>query len=126
LSRAKWIVKITMYDLVFKHISGVALVRVNEKSISFSTMDKGQFSLQPIENIKLDVDGILREFPDLKEKTAMEIRKEAIQRFKDHINKMETEMEIVQYVVKDLSKHGYEFVNARRPGFRGTNKLSEV
>lgn len=107
-----------MYDLIFKHISGVALVRINGKAISFSTMDRGFFSLQPIENVKLDIDGIVREFPDLKDRSAKEIRIEAIKRFKDHIEKIESEMEVVQYVIHDLSKHGYVLVNAKRPGFR--------
>jgi hypothetical protein len=107
-----------MYDLIFKHISGVALVKVDGKKIYFSTMDRGLFSLQPIDNLKLDIDGILREFPDLKDKTAKEIRQEAIKRFKGHIEKMESEMEVIQYIVQDLGKHGYVLVNAKRPGFR--------
>jgi len=107
-----------MYDLIFRHPSGIALVRVSGKNVTFSTMNCGAFSLQPIDNIRLDIEGILKEFPDLKDKSAMEIRTEAIKRFKGYIEKMETEMEVVQYVVKDLSKHGYTLVNAKRPGFR--------
>jgi hypothetical protein len=107
-----------MYNLLFKHISGVALVRIDGKDVRFSTMTNGTFSLQPIESIKLDIEGILKEFPDLKDKQSHEIRKKAIDRFKKYIEKMETEMEVVQYVIKDLSKHGYSLVNANRPGFR--------
>lgn len=115
-----------MYDLIFKHISGVALVRIDGKRIWFSTMNGSNFSLQPIENLKLDIDGILREFPDLKDKTAKEIRVEAIKRFKGHVDKMESEMEIVQYVAHDLSKHGYVLVNAKRPGFRNDPNFQGV
>lgn len=107
-----------MYDLIFKHPTGVALVRVQGKMLYFSMMEKGTFSLQPLEKIKLDVDGIIREFPDLKDRSTNEIRSEAIKRFYSHVEKMETELEIVRYVVKDLSKHGYTFVDAKRPGFR--------
>ena len=69
-----------------------------------------------IEGIRLSKNGVLKEFPDLENNE--DWRKEAINRLKEHMNKMETEREKIDYVKKELEKFGYTALFFQRAGFR--------
>jgi hypothetical protein len=112
-----------MYELLFKHPAGIALVRVDGKNLMFSSMKGSYFSLEPFSNIRIDVSGAIKEFPDLANLPAEEIRTKARERFLECINKMNTEKEVAQYVIKDLANHGYVLIKVQRPGFREASKI---
>ena len=109
-----------MIDVIFQQQQELVAVRIMGKNLLFLPQVRGQFpKYAPISGLKLDIGGILKEFPDLKDKEPAEIRRIAIQRFKDKIKTMETEQEIKEYVIKDLvGKHGFKFVGTQRKGFR--------
>lgn len=68
------------------------------------------------EGIRLDKTGVTREFPDLKDSD--EWRQEAIKRLKNHIKKMRTETEAMNYVKDELTKQGYTALFWHKAGHR--------
>lgn len=110
-----------MYDILFYFGQEIVIVRVNGKRIYFSyTGQEGTFS--PMEKLKLNRDGVLKEYPDLINDEEWE--KEAVKRFEKHLHTMPSELDIVEYVKKDLKKFGYIPKTQKRNGFRPVN-LSE-
>jgi hypothetical protein len=94
-------------------------VKIIEKSVYFATdVRQGFANFYSIDHLKLDVAGILKEFPELDGKSDIEIKSEAIKRFKDKIALMNSEEEIAKYVIEDLTKHGYRPRHMARQGFR--------
>lgn len=107
-----------MRDLIFKFGTEHIAIKVNFKQLQFCKLEGGLFKYAPIDGLKLSTSGIIKEFPDLKNKSDKTIRRIAIQRFKDHIQKLKTEQEVEDYLKEDLKKHGYELKFRKRPGFR--------
>jgi len=90
-------------------------VKISGNSILFGkSSNKGY--LAPIEKLKLSHSGVLKEFPDLEGNDNW--RETAIQRFKDKIKTMNSEIETAKYVVNDLAKFGYKPLKITRAGFR--------
>ncbi len=74
-----------------------------------------------IDGLRLDYDGVVKEYPNLKDDKEWRIK--AIENFKNKIKELDTEKEVAQYVIKDLKKHDYELTNAQKDGFRAIKKL---
>lgn len=104
-----------MITLIFEYIGEKTLVHIDGKNVSFGNTAFGN-QLVPIEGIRLDYNGVCREFPDLE--TRKDWREEAIKRFKDKINKMTNEKEISDYIIEDLKKFGYRPLSKQINGFR--------
>jgi len=107
-----------MRDLVFEFGTELVGIQINNKRIQFCKLQGGYYSYSPIEGLKLSVSGILKEFPDLKDKTKEVMRRIAMKRFKKHIEGLKKESDIQEYLKKDLAKHGYKLKYVKRPGFR--------
>lgn len=73
-------------------------------------------SITSIEGISLSKQGVTTEFPDLENDE--EWRLKAIIRLKSHIKKMKSEDQVINYVIKELKKVGYEPLIKQRAGFR--------
>lgn len=73
-------------------------------------------AITTIEGIKLNKQTTIKEFPDLIDKE--DWRKIAIDRLKEHMNKMNNEMEKINYVKEELTKQGYTALFMQRAGFR--------
>lgn len=71
-----------------------------------------------LEGLKFSLAGIIKEFPDLKDKPIGEMRKIALQRFKEHLETIETEKELIDYIQKELGKTGYKLHQIITPGHR--------
>lgn len=93
-----------MIGLIFEFAGDVVEVRVNGNQITFRTSSYSSFFV-PIEALKLDRNGVEREFPDLKGNE--EWREKAIGRFKSNIRTMANENKIAEYIIEDLKKFGY-------------------
>ena len=104
-----------MIDLIFYHGTEVIFIRVTEGSIKFTTSSQKNI-WSSIEGLKLSKEGVIKEFPELKDNP--EWKAEAIKRFKEHIMSMKTEDERVEYIIKDLKSHGYIPKFKQRHGFR--------
>jgi hypothetical protein len=86
------------------------IVRGNELLFSQNGM------ITSVDGLKFSKDGVLKEFPDLTDKE--DWRKEAINRLKEHIKKMNSEMEAMNYIKDELTKQGYTALFLQRAGFR--------
>jgi len=69
-----------------------------------------------IEGLRIDRSGVIKEFPDLENDD--EWRKKAIERLKEHMRKMETEKEKLDYVKSELEKFGWVALFKQQAGFR--------
>ena len=103
-----------MIGVVFKFGTEIVEVRVKDSNVFFRNSNSQQFA--DIDGIKLDKQGVIKEFPDLKDKE--DWKQQARERFKNKIKKMKTEQEQVKYVIEDLGKHGYIAKFIQKQGFR--------
>lgn len=108
-------------ELVFKFADEVVAVKIVYHDILFyNSMSNFQIPAR-IEGLKLNIAGILKEFPDLKGKPDAEIKQEAIKRFKEKIKNMKTENEVKDYIIEEFTKKlGYTLMLIKRDGFRPT------
>lgn len=104
-----------MIVVVFQFVNQIIEVRINGNNILFRTGEFGG-AFVPIDGLKLDKNGVIKEHPDLKDKDNW--REEAIKRFKGHIKNMETEIQKANYIISELKKVGYKPVALQRAGHR--------
>jgi|TARA_R100000501_G_C2621742_1_gene114975 hypothetical protein len=107
-----------MIDIRFVRGSELVAVRIRGNQVFFSKIQGSMVFFSDIKGLRLNVGSILKEFPDLKTKPDEEIKKIAMQRFKDHVKSLPNEDAVMDYVVKDLKKHGYEARLKIKSGFR--------
>ena len=107
-----------MRDLVFEFGTELVAIQINNKVLRFCNVQGGVYKYAPIEGLKLSVSGILKEFPDLRDKPKEVMRSIALKRFKNHVKSLNTEDDIKEYLKNDLAKHGYKLKYERRAGFR--------
>jgi len=107
-----------MIDVMFQKSGDNTLVRIEKRKLLFAKVSGGHLLWCDIEGLKFSVVGILKEFPDLKDKTNEEILKIGKQRFKDHIKSLNSEEEIKEYIIKDLMQHGFDPIFTQRKGHR--------
>jgi len=104
-----------MIGVIFEYGSERVEVRIGTSNCYFRT---GQFggALVPIDSIKIDKAGSIKEHPDLKDRD--DWKEESIKRFKEKLKTYKTEMERLKYVIEDLSKVGYKPIYIQRDGHR--------
>ena len=71
-----------------------------------------------IGGLKLNISGIVKEFPDLKGKPIPEIKKQGVKRFYDHISTFSGEQELIKYLKQDLQKHNWKMRMVEKHGHR--------
>ena len=69
-----------------------------------------------IESVKLDYDGVIKEFPELKDNP--EWREETIRRFYKKCKEYDSDEKVCQFIYDDLKKWGYKLISINRRGFR--------
>ena len=104
-----------MIQVLFGFASDKVLVTVSDKEVWFSHTGYGAVKA-PIECLRLDYIGVVREFPDLE--LDSDWQKIAISRFKQKIKTFSTEDEIANYIISDLRKFGYVPEQKQKDGFR--------
>ena len=104
-----------MIGIIFQFCSEYVEVRVDGNNCLFKT---GQFggAFAPIDGLKLDKGGVMKEFPDLVGND--DWREEAVKRFKEKIKNMDTEMDKINYIKEDLTKFGYVPMFLQQQGHR--------
>ncbi len=109
-----------MITLKFKYMTRIYKVRIfNKETIWFSQVIAQQELHSTLDGLQLSLAGILKHNPDLEGKDPIEIKKEFVKRFKEHIKKMNSEMDIAHYIVKELEeKWGAKCLSIQRKGFR--------
>lgn len=98
----------------------MTVIRINGHSITFNQSVGGVPMFTTIEGLKLNPASIIEQFPDLKDKTIPEIKREAIKRFKEKIKTFTTEQQVQDYLQEDLRKHGLILKMIYKKGFRPT------
>jgi len=104
-----------MIEILFSFGNEIILVKVDGNDIKFSNSNFGAVETD-ISGLKLSYEGVIKEFPDLKDNANW--KRIVIQRFKAHIKSLKTEEEKASYIVDDLEKHGYIAKYKQKPGFR--------
>jgi len=104
-----------MIELIFYFGTEIVMLRINRTSVTFANSEYGAVEA-PIDNIKLNHEGVVKEFPDLKDKD--DWKGEAIKRFKEKIKSFESEEAIADYLIDDLVKFGYVPKFMMKQGFR--------
>jgi len=104
--------------LTFELGGEVILVKVLGNNILFTTSETNFQQYAPIDGLRLSKDGILKENPDLKDLPNTELRKKAVERFKEHIKKLDNEGKIGDYLILELGKCGYQLKTIQKEGFR--------
>lgn len=94
------------------------MIRVAGNDLKFSKIQGNYLMWSKIDGLKFSVAGIIKQFPDLKDLDSKEILIKGKERFKEHINQMESEIEIKEYLIDDLGKHGYLAIQTQRKGHR--------
>jgi uncharacterized protein YfcZ (UPF0381/DUF406 family) len=92
-----------MIGIIFQQGTDVIEVRVQDLNLFFRTSQNQQFA--DITGIRLDKEGCIKEFPELKDNENW--KEETIKRLKEKLKAMETEKERAKYIISDLNKHGY-------------------
>ena len=104
-----------MIHIMFDFIGEKVLVEVNGDKVYFSHQEYGNVKSE-IDGLTLNKDGVIKEFPDLKNND--DWRKIAIQRFKDKIKQFKNEDMRSEYIINDLKKYGYKPLFLQKQGFR--------
>jgi len=104
-----------MISTIFQYGTEVIEVRINQTNVLFRTQGT-QGGFVPIEGIKLEKAGCVKEHPDLK--NDKEWKEKTIKRFKEKIKEYDTEKQRMNYVMKDLIKHGYKPLHFQQSGHR--------
>lgn len=104
-----------MIGIIFSYFSEVVEVRIDGNNVLFRTSQYGG-AFVPIEGLRLDKNGVFKEHPDLVDKENW--REEAINRFKEHIKKLESETLAMKYIIDELGKVGYKPIAYQRQGHR--------
>ena len=110
-----------MTDLTFVHqASGeIAVITISHTKITrFARLVNGIPTYTKLEGLQLNPAGIVKEFPDLEGKPLLEMRKIALERFKNHLDSLGTEQKCIDYLKLDLYKHGYKMIMIHRRGHR--------
>jgi len=104
-----------MIEVLFEFGNEIIIVVIKGKDVKFGSTTYGA-QLADISGMKLNYEGVVEEFPDLKNRLDWE--EEAVLRFKDYIMKLNSEEEICNYIIKELESCGYKAKNKKRNGFR--------
>lgn len=113
-----------MINLQFKRGTEIFLIKISNKNLCFATITNCiPMWTQDVAGLQLSIAGILKEFPELKDLSNDEIKKEGIKRFKEKINSLPDEQTIMEYLVDDLKKYGYELKLWQRGGHRAKKIL---
>ena len=104
-----------MIGILFYFGNEVIEIRVEGHNIIFRTRETNSM-FAPLDGLRLSKDGCIKEYPDLKDNENW--REETLKRFKEKIKEMETEMDIIKYLIKDLGKHGYKAYAIQKAGHR--------
>ncbi|UCD20530.1 MAG: hypothetical protein JSW08_01995 [archaeon] len=108
-----------MINLVFRGGGTILVVSIKpDGELWFGQQMGGFVKYAPIEGLKLNWAGIIKEFPDLEDKPAEEAQKIAIQRFKKKLKEQKTEKQKIAFVRKEMAECGYTLEVIQKKGFR--------
>jgi hypothetical protein len=99
---------------IFKLGSDIVQVGIEGNNLIFLDISSG--TVTTVEGLQFSKSGVIKEFPDLKDDE--EWKKKSIERLKEHMKKIESEMDKLIYVKNELNKFGWEALYYVQKGFR--------
>ena len=102
----------------FKKGSGLIAAKINGKSILFSDSQDNLTNYYSINHLKLSIDGMIKENPDLKGLPPDTIREVSVLRFNKKLASMKGQKEVEEYVIKELKDSGYKLISKQTEGGR--------
>ncbi len=106
-----------MIDLIFERTPEIIFVRIERGNVTFSNSIQDQDKMYgSIDGLKFDYEGVIKEHPDLKDRE--DWNEEVIKRLKEKIKSFNNDLEISNYVIKELKSVGYIPLHRKRQGFR--------
>ena len=111
-----------MIICVFQQGTDIYKIRIYGYNLIFSKIYGNNERHTTIDGLQLSVAGILKHYPDLEGKEPMEMRIEAIKRFKEKLKEMKSEEEVKNYLKEDLSPYGFKLLRWQKSGFRWMNE----
>jgi len=103
-----------MIVLIFERVSELVFIRIEGSNVTFSNSVNGLYG--NIDGLKFDYEGAIKENPDLKDND--DWHDETLSRLKEKIQSYETELEISDYIIKELKGVGYLPLYRKKQGFR--------
>lgn len=103
-----------MIGVIFTLGNELLEVRIDENNLLFRTKETQIF--YPIENLRIDKAGAIKENPDLVDDENW--REKTIQRLKEKIKGMGSDMERKEYIITEMKKMGYTPYAYQRQGHR--------
>jgi len=107
-----------MIELLFSFGGETILVVIRGKDVKFGNTSYGA-QLADISGLKLNYDGVVKEFPDLSNRE--DWQEEAALRFKDYIANLNSEEEVSRYIIEELKQHGFIPMKKKMKGHRPIN-----
>lgn len=107
-----------MMVVSFKKDNSIGFLKIDNKQLYYGHIVKGTPIFVPIDKKIFVISGILKEYPELKDKTEDEMRTISEQRLKEKVMSMNSDEEVYQYVLKELRLHGSIPFMRQRSGFR--------
>jgi len=101
--------------LLFKFGNERIFIIIDGTTVKFGNTLFGS-QVASIEGLKLNYQGVIREFPDLEHNQNWS--EEAMKRFKQKIKSCKNEEEVADYLIDDLKKYGYIPYLKQKKGFR--------
>jgi len=101
--------------LLFKFGNERIFIIIDGNRVKFGNTLFGS-QVASIEGLKLNYQGVIREFPDLEHNQNWS--EEAMKRFKQKIKSCKNEEEVADYLIDDLKKYGYIPYLKQKKGFR--------
>jgi len=98
--------QLTVIEIFKKHIGKIAVTH------------RGMTQLTTLDHLRFSPAAMVEEHPDLKGKPFSEMKDITLIRFRKKLLKMNSEKEVVDYIVKDLAKYGYELYLKQKEGHR--------
>ena len=105
-------------QIVFQRGSDRMAIRVIGSNVLFIDLQTRMVS--PIEGLKFNKQGVIKEHPDLKDDP--EWKQKAIKRFVDKIKELPSESKRVEWLIKEMKNMSYKPLYKQRDGFR-TEKI---
>lgn len=104
-----------MIEVIFYFGTEIEMLRIRGNHVTLCSGSNGSVEAT-IDGLKLSKAGIIKEFPDLKDRTDYE--EEAKRRFKDKIRELNNEEAVAEYLIMDLKKFGRIPKYKQKQGFR--------
>lgn len=97
----------------FKLASDIVISVIDGNNLMF--LDSNN-NIAVLEGLKLSYQGVIKEFPDLKDNDNWKVI--ALERLKEKIKSYNNEMEKMNYIKEELTKFGYDALYFQKKGWR--------